>query len=97
MRCFHWIGLLFAGLLCGTGCTAVIDKLSTNYYERNYSVRIPVEELNPKTQPEPSVQNTLMPHHGERVKMHVGAGWEVLLDRMTAPGKPDAHEGESRY
>ena len=26
-----------------------------------------------------------------------GAGWEVLLDRMTAPGKPDAHEGESRY
>ena len=77
MRCFVWIGL-FAGLVCGTGCTAVIDKLSTDYYERNYSARIPVEELNPKTQPEPSVQNTLMRHHGERVKMHVDGGWEVL-------------------
>ena len=77
MRCFVWIGL-FAGLVCGTGCTAVIDKLSTDYYERNYSARIPVEELNPKTQPEPSVQNALMRHHGERVKMHVDGGWEVL-------------------
>ena len=77
MRCFVWIGL-FAGLVCGTGCTAVLDKLSTNYYERNYSARIPVEELDPKTQPEPSVQDVLMRNHGERVKMHADGGWEVL-------------------
>ena len=77
MRCFIWIGL-FTGLVCGPGCTAVLDKLSVNYYERNYSARIPVEELDPKTQPEPSVQNALMRHHGERVKMHVDGGWEVL-------------------
>ena len=78
MRCFHWIGLLFAGLLCGTGCTAVIDKLSTNYYERNYSTRISVVELDPKNQPEPSVQKAQMRAHGERVKIHEDGGWEVL-------------------
>ena len=77
MRCFIWIGL-FTGLVCGTGCTAVLDKLSVNYYERNYSARIPVEELDPKTQPEPSVQDVLMRNHGERVKMHADGGWEVL-------------------
>ena len=77
MRCLGLIGL-FAGLVCGTGCTSVLDKLSTNYYERNYSARIPVEELNPKTQPEPSVQDVLMRNHGDRVKMHVDGGWEVL-------------------
>ena len=77
MRCFIWIGL-FAGLVGGTGCTAVLDKLSTDYYERNYSARVPVEELNPKTQPEPSVQDVLMRNHGERVKMHADGGWEVL-------------------
>ena len=26
-----------------------------------------------------------------------GAGWEVLLDRMTAPGKAEAQEHEPRY
>ena len=70
--------VLFVGLFYGTGCTAVLDKLSTNYYERNYSVRIPAVELDPKIQPEPSVQNALMRHHGERVKVHVDGGWEVL-------------------
>ena len=77
MRCLGLIGL-FAGLVCGTGCTSVLDKLSTNYYERNYSARIPVEELDPTTQPEPSVQDVLMRNHGERVKMHADGGWEVL-------------------
>ena len=77
MRCLGLIGL-FAVLVCGTGCASVLDKLSTNYYERNYSARIPVEELDPKTQPEPSVQDVLMRNHGERVKMHADGGWEVL-------------------
>ena len=77
MRYFILTGL-FVGLVCGIGCTAVLDKFSTNYYERNYSVRIPVEELDPKTQQEPSVKNVLMRDHGERVKMHEGGGWEVL-------------------
>ena len=70
--------VLFVGLFYGTGCTAVLDKLSTNYYERNYSVRIPAVELDPKIQPEPSVQNALMRQHGERVQMHEEGGWEVL-------------------
>ena len=70
--------VLFVGLFYGTGCTAVLDKLSTNYYERNYSVRIPAVELDPKIQPEPSVQNALMRQHGERVQMHEKGGWEVL-------------------
>jgi hypothetical protein len=77
MRSFAWIGL-FAGLVFGNGCTAVMDKFSTNYYEKNYSVRISVEELDPKTQPEPSVQNVLIRDHGERIIMHEGGGWEVL-------------------
>ena len=77
MRYFVWVGL-FAELVCGTGCTAVLDKLSTNYYERNYSVQVPVQDLDPKTQPEPSVQDVLMPNHDKRVKMHVDGGWEVL-------------------
>ena len=77
MRYFIWIGL-FTGLVCGTGCTAVLDKFSTNYYERNYSTRISVVELDPKNQPEPSVQKAQMRAHGERVKIHEDGGWEVL-------------------
>ena len=77
MRCLGLIGL-FAGLVCGMGCTSVLDKLSTNYYERNYSTRISVVELDPKTQSEPSVQKAQMRAHGERVKIHEDGGWEVL-------------------
>lgn len=88
MRCFVWVGL-FVEFVFLTGCTAVMDKLSTNYYERNYSAQIPVEELNPKAQPQPSVQNALMPHHGERVKMHLDGGWEVLgISEFNTSGSP---------
>ncbi|MBP64100.1 MAG: hypothetical protein CMJ62_21485 [Planctomycetaceae bacterium] len=77
MRCLVFLGLL-VGLVCGTGCTAVLDKLSTNYYEQNYSARISMGELDPKTRPEPSVQDVLMRHHGESVKTRARGGWEVL-------------------
>jgi hypothetical protein len=35
--------VLAAGLVGGSGCTAVLDKLSTDYYQQNYFADIVVD------------------------------------------------------
>ena len=72
MRSF---GLLFV-LLCG--CTSILDRLSTDYYSRNYIAQIEVSEQDPDGQTAASVQNVLPRNHDVRVKTHTGGGWEVL-------------------
>jgi len=63
-------------LLCG--CTSILDRLSTDYYGRNYVAQIEISEQNPDEQTAPSVQNVLPRNHDERVKTHTEGGWEIL-------------------
>ena len=71
----RWFCLL-CSVLCG--CTSILDRLSTDYFERYYVADIEVSERNPKEQPEPSVQNVLPRNHDKRVKTHTDGGWEIL-------------------
>ena len=70
--------VLAAGLVGGSGCTAVLDKLSTDYYQQNYFAEIPVDELDEKFQSEPDIQSVVMRHHDDEVDSDVFDGWEVL-------------------
>ena len=77
MRCLVFI-VLAAELLALSGCTAILDKLSTDYYQQNYFADISVEELDEKSQPEPDIQQVAMRHHDDEVDSIVFDGWEVL-------------------
>jgi hypothetical protein len=70
--------VLAAGLMGGSGCTAILDKLSTDYYQQNYFAEIDVEELDAESQSEPDIQNVAMRHHDDEVDSRVFDGWEVL-------------------
>jgi len=73
-------GMRWFCLLCSVfcGCTSILDRLSTDYYSRNYIVQIEVSELNSEGQPAPSIQNVLLRNHDTRVKTHAEGGWEIL-------------------
>ena len=70
--------VLAAGLLALSGCTAVLDKLSTDYYQQNYFADIVVDEVDAESQSEPDIQNVAMRHHDDEVDLRGFDGWEVL-------------------
>ena len=63
-------------VLCG--CTSILDRISTDYYSRNYIAQIEVSEQNSDGQIAPSVQNVLPRNHDARIKTHAEGGWEIL-------------------
>ncbi len=63
-------------VLCG--CTSILDRISTDYYSRNYIAQIEVSEQNSDGQIAPSVQNVLPRNHDARIKTHTEGGWEIL-------------------
>ena len=65
-------------LVTAAGCTAIIDGLSTDYYQRHYVPEISVEEVEAKSQPEPDIQPVAMRRHDTVVDSVVVDGWEVL-------------------
>jgi len=77
MRCLAFM-VLAAGLVGGSGCTALMDKLSTDYYQQNYFAEIDVDELDAESQSESDIQKVAMRHHDDEVDSFVFDGWEVL-------------------
>lgn len=70
--------ILAAGLVGGSGCTALMDKLSTDFYQQNYFAEIDVDELDAESQSESDIQKVAMRHHDDEVDSDVFDGWEVL-------------------
>ncbi len=77
MRCLAFM-VLAAGLVGGSGCTAVLDKLSTDYYQQNYFADIVVDEVDAESQSEPDIQTVAMRRHDDEVDSDVFDDWEVL-------------------
>lgn len=72
----RWI--LLVGAVAGTGCTAIMDRLTTDFYSKYYVEEISVVERDPKGLPAPEVQQVFMRNHDERVQSHRDGGWQVV-------------------
>ena len=82
----RWFCLLCM-VLCG--CTSILDRLSTDYYAKNYIAEIEVVERDPEGHSAPSIQNVLLRNHDERVKTHTAGGWGIMgSSEFNASGSP---------
>ncbi|MFL2907962.1 MAG: hypothetical protein ACJZ65_02255 [Limisphaerales bacterium] len=72
----RWI--LIGLVVLGTGCTSIMDRLTTDQYSKYYIAEIDVVDRDPKGLPAPEMQNTLLSSHTERVQSHQNGGWQVV-------------------
>ena len=72
----RWI--LIGLVVLGTGCTSIMDRLTTDQYSKHYIAEIDVVDRDPKGLPAPEIQSTLLSSHTERVQSHQNGGWQVV-------------------
>ena len=80
---------LFLFCVLFSGCTSVLDNISTDYFVRNYFAEKELSGGNWNEELEPSIQNVLARNHDKRVKARTDKGWEILgSSEFTTSGSP---------